>query len=479
MKRLKALLSRMSPLARLSVLCLAVAWWALPMRNGLTLRWLEECSLFDGSEFATRLLLRYPGGLLQYAGSWLMQFMYIPVLGSLILIGLWVLLVWVTVRAFALSRHVAPIALLAPLCLLFSVLQIDENWFTISYRGYLFAPTLGFIFAVSAAWCVRKTGSWTAASGITLLTGCLYPWLGYFALLGTVLQSLTVLTTLKSRGWGWLAVPVCAVAVIAAVPELYFNLWPGTWVEPDHLLVKGLPDLIFNREDLPLWTPFILASVALALASAMPGWKRLGASDYAEYAITMVVAVGCIWSVRIVEKPEQYRAMILMQMHAGRMEWHRVVAVADRMEGPLTTELAFLASMGRQACGLPAVQYPVVDPDPASMPLRKRPGFLRSVFVNVPADMYLGEPLQSYRWAMEHSVKYGNRVFLLKAMVKDCLLTGDYELAQRYNDMLGATLFHKDWSRHYQRFIDNPALMEKDPEFRLMEKRGSKTVFYR
>ena len=50
-------------------------------------------------------------------------------------------------------------------------------------------------------------------------------------------------------------------------------------------------------------------------------------------------------------------------------------------------------------------------------------------------------------------------------MTKCAILSGEYTSAQKYLDTLSKTWFHKKWARHYQQFVDKPALIAKDKEF--------------
>ena len=88
-----------------------------------------------------------------------------------------------------------------------------------------------------------------------------------------------------------------------------------------------------------------------------------------------------------------------------------------------------------------------------------------TAFIQVPVNYYIGRFNQSYRWAMEHSVQYGKRVFFLKYMVKDALMNGEIKLAKRYNDMLLKTMYHRKWAREMNRYIEDPSLIGKNPEF--------------
>jgi len=93
----------------------------------------------------------------------------------------------------------------------------------------------------------------------------------------------------------------------------------------------------------------------------------------------------------------------------------------------------------------------------------------RSLFYNY------GKINESYRWCMEGTVEFGLRVTYLKYMVKCSLINEEYALAQKYNTILSNTLFHKEWAKKYQQYIDNHTLICQNKEMndiRALMKKG-------
>lgn len=464
----------------MALLFLVFAWIALPIRNGVFLRWMEDCSLFEPAQSARDELMRYPGGFLQYIGSYLMQFMYIPKLGSSILFAMWMILAFMTIRCFRLPRAMAPLALLVPVFMLESILVLDEAWLTILYKGYLFAPTLGFIAMVGLVWCFRATRPWWASALVGIATVVLYPWLGFYALLAGCIQIILTLLSPMRGGASRLVLvsPVVTAILIGIIPLLYFRYTNGTWVEGHYLWLKGLPDLMMNSNDVYLLLPFVLTSLLFLLLPFGQKLRRPDGKAVKVLSVAAVVAAG-LWCSTKVEKSPEWRAGALMQLYMDRQNWQQMVKVADNMEGPIPPDIALLATIARAQCNMPPVAYNVSQmPEEGTTNLRKKPAFLRTIFLAVPADYFMGEVNRSYRWGMEHSVKYGHRAFLLKYMVRDCLINGDYELARHYNDMLARTLFHRKWSKRYGRFIDNPDLILTDPELGRIYQDETSDVFY-
>ena len=111
------------------------AYWLLAVRNGYMLQWIDEMSLFEPTGIFFQQFLHYPGGLLRWTGTWLTQLMYYPWIGSTTLISLWLLLAWLTCKAFRLSASASPLALLVPAVLLVSVVQLDEACLSLKTPG--------------------------------------------------------------------------------------------------------------------------------------------------------------------------------------------------------------------------------------------------------------------------------------------------------------------------------------------------------
>ena len=102
----------------IAALFVVLAYWLLAVRNGYMLRWYDEMSLFEPTRIFFRQFLYYPGGMLRWAGTWLTQLLYYPWLGATALIALWLLLAWLTRKAFRLPAGATPLSLLVPLALL-------------------------------------------------------------------------------------------------------------------------------------------------------------------------------------------------------------------------------------------------------------------------------------------------------------------------------------------------------------------------
>lgn len=443
-----------------------LCYWLLAWKNGYMLKWYDEMSFFDSTRFFFRQALFYPGGLLRYAGTWLTQLMYYPILGSTVEILLWLFMAWLTKKAFYISDNSTPLCLIVPLCMLVSVVQLDEAWLSMNSAGYLYSNTIGFIFAISSLYLYHITRKSPFISMIILmLTAACYPFVGFFALLGASIGViLTIADSLLLKKYTSLVFSGLVITLIIVIPSLYYSYFDGTSVDNDYLYLKGLPDLLLEDFDIYLWRPFIIASLCLVVLAILSRIPMAGANRIVKYGGIAAVFVCIIWSIKAERKNEQLRATVRLLQYMENNDWYNMNDVMSHItESPSMTVLILnnvaVINQGGRGVNLDAIQP--ADKDP-----RHAESFTMTALVNVPVNYYEGLFNESYRWAMEHSVQYGKRAFYLKYMVKDALLNGEIELARRYNNLMMGTMFHRKWAEDMLRYINDPSLIMSNPEFR-------------
>ncbi len=440
-------------------------YWLLAVKNGFMLQWYDEMSLFEPTRIFFRQFLYYPGGLLRWAGTWLTQLLYYPWLGTTALIALWLLLWWLLCKAFSIGRDAAPLALFVPLALLVSVGQLDEAWLSMKTTGYVFSNTLGYIFTAGAISLYRSASpKASAAVATSALTAACYPVAGFYALLAAAICAiLSIKTALHEKRYIMFAGAGLTILMIAIIPPAYYTYLHGNTVDNDYLYLKGLPELMMESFDIYLWSPFIAATAWILLLAVICDTACLRRNRYLRWVGIATVCIGFIWSVRASHKSEQLRATVLMMQRLDKYDWKGISGIMSRTKEPPNYTMRILHNLailnqGRQ--GESISQY-----SPASGDGRHSEKFTMTAFVQVPLYFNVGRINQSYRWAMEHTVQYGKRVFFLKYMVKDALLRREIPLAKRYNDILLSTMFHRKWAEDMNRFIENPTLIDSDPEF--------------
>ena len=141
----------------------------------------------DRSEFVFgapffNTLMSKPFGLMQYVGAWLTQFFCKPVVGSSILVVIWVAIYFVGVKAFRLQGSASALMLLPVACLLVSVVDLGYWIYTSTIRGYWFSQSVGYLVMLLLLWVAHSTPRKLHLIWYVLAI-CIYPVLGWFALL--------------------------------------------------------------------------------------------------------------------------------------------------------------------------------------------------------------------------------------------------------------------------------------------------------
>ncbi len=441
------------------------AYAMLAMRNGYVLRWYDELSLFEPTSMFFRQFLYYPGGLFRYAGTWLTQFMYYPVAGSIILISLWVGLIWITCKAFDLAKNTVAFSIVVPLAMLASIIQIDESWLTLKTPGYIYSNTLGYICTVLLIWLFRKSNHSTVISLILpSLMVMTYPVSGFFGLPAAVICIIfQIAEGIRTKDYKSFISMAVAVALIFVVPRLYYTGLQGNLVDNDFLILKGLPELMLESFDTCLWVPFIVATAWIMILGILKATNSLHDNRLSLWIGIATICAGMVWNVSVDRKSERFRVYVLMMRYIEQNNWPAINNIMNRMRERPTYSMLVINNLANACQGFETQKLPKYRPEHADG--RHNENFIMSVFVKVPVNYYIGENNESYRWCMEHNVQYGKRVFFFKYMVKNALVNGEISLAKRYNDILKSTMFHRKWAEEMDRYIKDPSLIDTNEEF--------------
>lgn len=446
------------------------AFWMLAVKNGFMLRWYDEMSLFKPGWDSLRQFLMYPGGIFRFAGTFLTQLLFYPVLGASVLILIWLLCAWITGLAFGFKGKLLPLCFLVPLCLLASVVHLDEAALMFESQGYVFYNTLGFAFTLAAylLFSYFKDNTY-AQCAVAVILPLLYPLAGFFALL-PALMCVAALTVKAVKGDKR---PFAATAAVAALfftvvmPLIYFRNFNGTTVDNDFLHLKGLPELTMNGYDLYLWLPFAVASALLLIFSlfrALTDERTIESSKVIPAIVVFAFLIALTYCVdEDRRKSEQFRATVIMTQAIADHNWQKAANVMSLTKKESNYTMAVLDNLARTYCGLE--RRPVGNMVTGGYDYRHDEDFTITAFVNVPVNHHIGRFNQSHRWATEHNVQYGDKVYFIKYTVLNALMNGDFKLARRFNRLLERTMFHSRWAREINRYIDDPSLLASFPDY--------------
>lgn len=423
----------------------------------------EEQSLFLPTVDFVQQCSRYPGGVLRWLGCFATQFFYYPWLGALLetlcLTGLALL----SVKAFKVPRRFTGYATISSIALLALLLNMGYLLFNIKSPGWPFSNVLGMAVAVAIFWGYRNCRNSllrTAIIAVTVIVG--YLLFGCFALIAALLCMVNDLTT-RQRLW-WLPM-IVGIAAIVITPRVYLYS-DYLLLHEDLMYVQGLPPT-YSVEIVLRTIIAVYCLFPLVLAFMTDHWKQVAEKPQRGYLLaTLVMLVALGYTTRLRNcADENLRQEIRMEQALEENDFQKVTEYAREQNCSPTrliclfTDISLLR-LGRS--GDEMFTYPVA----ATIYHSTRPATAMRDVGGRMLDYLFGRINDSYRWCMEDMVEYGSKVEYLKQMVRCSLFNGETELARKYNNILAKTLFHRDWAKKYQRFIDDPKLIVKEPEFK-------------
>lgn len=445
------------------------AFWIMAMKNGFMLQWYDEMSIFEYGHNSLRQYLNYPGGIFRCAGTFLTQLLYYPALGTIVLITIWLLCGWLTSISFRLTGASAALCFLIPLCMLASILQLDEAILTFESQGYVFYNTLGFAFSIAAYSLFTIARHSLYLQGIfTIILPLLYPFAGYFALLPAALCLLSMcIGSIRKRKILPGVFAVISFVLIWIVPFIYYRYFTGTTVDNEYLYLKGLPELTLNKYDWYLWYPFATATILLFLLffiSTFLDNNKIRYSKATRGISLSLFIIGILCCIKADgKKSEQLRASILMNQAIEQHDWNKATHIMSLIKESPNYTMCVLNNLARAYCGKDRTS--VRNMMTETKDYRHDEEQTIQTFVNVTVNFNIGRFNQSHRWATEQNVRFGDRVFYIKYIVMNAIMNGDMAFAKKFNQQLMRTMFHKKWAENMNRYIENPDLVATIPDY--------------
>lgn len=450
-----------------------LAWVMLVVKNSDYLYLVQERSLFSGTGVFFDERMAVPAGLMQWIGCFLTQFFYYPMLGSGILIGIWIITFFAMKRTFGIGDRWSAVLIIPLAALLCSVIDLGYWVYYIKSPGYWFTQSICFLISVLGVWvgriCEKRIAAKLAWMAVWTVAG--YPLLGAYALLGTAVMATTALyrhgkKNLFYAGLGW------AAALIGAVPFLWYNIYTTYRIEDAWTV--GMP-LFYAEKDLSITPsiPFIVAAVALvgiSIAGALAP-KKQDACSGKNSRIQLVwgslaVLLLCSFGVNRCNFDDyNYHAEIRMYRAVDEQRWSDVLAeMADIPDDPTRQMVMFknIALMNTGEMGSKLFKYANTGKPPHVY------DSLAVHMVQTAGSMIYyqyGKANFAYRWCVENGVEFGYNIDNLKLMTKCAIVSGEPVLAMKYINILKTTTFHKEWAEKFEKFIIEGGDIATAPEF--------------
>ncbi len=436
--------------------------------------------LFDKTYF--REFLGYPGGISEWAAQFFFQFLYIDIVGA-ILIALITIALFIAIHRVIVKSGSASLGLVLAM-LPVSFLLIQQN----SYH-YPLIISVKFLLAVSLFLFYMKISSRFRLIPILLSIFIYYLLGGWIYLFWTVLciifELMFTQDTERYVFAGMLATFYLLVPLIAArfffsmtLNEAYRYLTPAIFFFPPfqftfstslYLMFAALPVLLivlfiyrkfageklsrlFKRLDkLPRWLNPVLQFVIVLLIG---GWVLTISFDKVEQS-----------KIRVDQLAEQEKWIDLLKVAVDIQKYDWMVNFQVNRALYHTGQLLDNLFAYWQIAGTDGLFVNRI---------------IASQICVQASDLYfdLGHINASQELAYEAQTKFKYNPRILKRLAMTNLINGQYPASRMFLDLLEKSLVHRKWAQHYQKYLWNEALITDDDLIALKRLLQPKTDFF-
>ena len=398
----------------------------------------DRSEFIYGAPFFNTLMSK-PFGLMQYVGAWLTQLFYNPALGAGVLVAIWVMIFYVGAKAFRLKGGALALMLLPVACLLTSVVDLGYWIYISSIRGYWFSQSVGYLVMLLLLWAARSTPrKWHLLWYV--LGFCLYPILGWFALLFVL-----CLVVAEKPTWREL-IGIVLLIFTASIwhTQLYSNL------KFDDVMLAGLPRFETPSDStghlsIPFW---VLggASLLFALFSKYLPTKVQSLKFKVQSILVPVVCVvaGIVFTCSFMFRDQNYIDEMRMVRYAEDDNWKEILSLVEENKKPTCT-MVFLKNIALMNEGglldrsfkSGNISFPITNPDVLHVTLLEIASPL--VYYNY------GMMNEAIRLSFENAIQRGFSPFYLKMLSRCAKVTGENKQLERYTTILNHHPFYRNW----------------------------------
>lgn len=447
-----------------SLLFAVYGFWFLAVHKADLMFRMQELSLFLFDKHYFNEYLQSPGALLEYAGKFLTQFFYYPWLGALILILLLLVWQWMLIRAFNLPKQLRLLSLLPPAMALLYIGMQEYSIFVAKYS--VLSQLVGMILAVFPLFVttyLAKTK--TKIMFLILFTLLVYPFLGYYALLGALLLWIRLFWARESntprKG---LIRQALLLVFLFSIPVLFWLL-SGQNINPKYLFAYGLP--VYDYPNTPvMWTALLACFLILVGLASIPLAKIGSGKRYLWLnLLCLPLALAAIQAGSY--KDQNFATQLSMERAISDNDWDKVLELARKPNDSPNRLMVIYRNIAlynkNQLCSR-MFSFPNTDE-----PFHTKNGLVSNTIIGAPINcFYYGLLNYSYRWNMENMVLFGPRLENLRFMMMSALLNQEMNLARKYIRILQKTLFYKNWASEHLVYLDDPVLLLENEHYKTL-----------
>ena len=448
---------------------LIVAAFALLYFEADLLWKVQQHNLFLNTFLFFQQQMVVPGGILSYLGAFLTQFFYYPWLGVIVLCGCWLLLMWLTKRAFNIPEKWIVLTLLPMATLLLTNMELGYWVYVIKLRGFFYVATLGVTAGVALLCAYRKLPEklWLRIAFIMLAAVVGYPLMGVYALATVVLMGVITWrlsdTAHPSQIITRIVLSAVALLSVIAIPLLYYRF---VYYETNisDIYRTALPVFSITDNYPQYYYPYyVLALIFLLFTlSYRQEWKapKSAVIELVKQGVVLVAVIAGVY--HFWYKDANFHHELRMQRCVEQTDWEGVVEEGTKQDGQPTRSIVMMHNLALSRLGRQCDEM-YKFPKGSSKINTPLPVYMYHVAGRMMLYQY-GMMNECHRICMEDGVEYGWNVELVKYLTRCAIFSNEHQAARKFLDILRQTCFYRSWADHMEKLMNDKQLLANDPE---------------
>ena len=437
----------------------------------------QQRNVFLDTAAYFRQMMAVPGGMLSYLGTYFTQHFYYPWVGVTMLCCWWLLLMWLTRRAFNIPDRWTVLTLVPVAILLVANMDLGYWVYLIKLPGYFYVATIGTTAATALLWAFRVLGVKFSVIFPFVVCAVGYPLMGFYALAAAALMAVMAWrnpkpstlntkpstlnpqpSTLNTK----LLTTFSALLGIIAIPLLCYRfVYVGTNIA--NIWRTAIPVFAIVESYTAFYIPyyalaafFLLLAVTYRNLKPQPGIRLSVIFSCATLAV-IAVAVWNFWY-----KDANFHHELRMQRCVEQADWEGVIEEGRKQKGEPTRAIVMMHNLALSRLGRQCEEM-YKFPKGSKKSETPLPVFMFNVAGRMILYQY-GAMNECHRVCMEEGTEYGWNVEQLQYRARAAIFNKETQAARKFLDILRRTSYYGGWADKMEKLLNDPQQLGKDKE---------------
>ena len=424
----------------------------------------QQHNVFLNSSLFFHQQMVVPGGMLSYLGAFFSQHFYYPWVGVIVICVWWLLLMWLTKRAFNIPEKWMVLTLIPVAILLLANMELGYWVYVIKLRGFFYVPTLGVTAGTALLWAFRLLPEklWVRAAFILLVALVGYPLMGVYALATVVLMGVMVWRHNANRGTQ-ITLSLVALLSVLFIPLLYYHfVYYETNLSDIYTVALPVFSIVDDYPEFYLPYYFLAAFFLLLTLICHREWKapKHPVLQWSIQGLVLAAVVGCVY--HLWYKDDNFHHELRMQRCVDQADWEGVIEEGTKQDCEPTRSIVVMHNLALSRLGRQCAEM-YKFPKGSSKINTPLPIYMYHIAGRLMLYQY-GMMNECHRICMEDGVEYGWDVERLKYLARCAILSGEKQAARKFLDILRQTSYYSSWADRMEKLVNDPHLLASDPE---------------